>query len=124
LPERESVLLMLLCKGGILLEKRPPSGIWGGLWSLPEIAPGGDPAQAVRARFGVEIAALQHLPPRRHVFTHFRLCFTPVLARVRAFSNEVRQPGALWLPLQEALGAALPAPVRKLIEELNHEPPR
>jgi A/G-specific adenine glycosylase len=119
LPERESVLLMLLCKGEILLEKRPPSGIWGGLWSLPEIAPGDDPAQAARVRFGVELAGLACLPPRRHVFTHFRLRFTPVLARVRAFSPEARQPGALWLPLQEALGAALPAPVRKLIEELN-----
>lgn len=115
LPEKTIALLMLLRKGEILLEKRPPTGIWGGLWSLPEIGFDDDPAQAALACFGVEIETFQALPPVRHTFTHFRLHMHPLLAEVRSLRPEARQGGGLWLDLSEALGAALPAPIRKLI---------
>jgi len=112
---------VLLRDGDILLEKRPPSGIWGGLWSLPEIGVADDPAQAALSRFGVETQVFAALPVIRNTFTHFRLHIHPLVAEVLGQRHEVRQDSALWLALPDALGAALPAPVRKLLEQFDHD---
>ena len=121
LPEKETAMLVLLRDGEVLLEKRPPSGIWGGLWSLPEIAVGDDPAAAALARFGIEAETFRALPTVRHTFTHFRLHIHPLLAEARRLRPEARQQGGLWLALADAPGAALPTPVRNLLQRLNSE---
>jgi len=109
-------MLLLVRQGEILLEKRPPTGIWGGLWCLPEAAPGEDAAEVSRRRFGVEVSEVQTLPALEHGFTHFRLRIHPRLAQVISVGTAAREPGLMWINLEDALGAALPAPVRKLIE--------
>jgi len=119
LPEKETVMLVLLRDGEVLLEKRPPSGIWGGLWSLPEIAVGDDPVAAALTHFGVEVETFRALPTLRHTFTHFRLHIHPLQAEVRRCRPEARQEGGLWLALADALGAALPTPVKNLLEQLS-----
>jgi A/G-specific adenine glycosylase len=116
IPERETVMLILLWHGEILLEKRPPTGVWGGLWALPEAAREEDLAELCLHRYGARLAGSEALPPLRHGFTHFRLCIHPRLARVASLAHEARAPGAIWVNAQEALGAAIPAPVRRLIE--------
>jgi A/G-specific adenine glycosylase len=54
----------------------------------------------------------------RHGFTHFTLQITPIVATVRRVQPRAAQPGVVWLPIGEALGAALPVPVRKLLRAL------
>lgn len=115
LPERETTMLLLLSEGRIFLEKRPPTGVWGGMWSFPEIAPGDDPRQAGRARFGFETGLLEPLPAMRHTFTHFRLHIEPQCLEVQGIQLHAHQSGGMWMGMQEALGAAIPAPVRKLL---------
>jgi A/G-specific adenine glycosylase len=119
MPQKQTVMLLLLAGSEILLEKRPPSGIWGGLWSLPEIGLAEDPQQAAQWRYGLETRVLPALPGFKHAFTHFRLHVTPqpLLVVTRAF--QAREPGALWLDIEQALGAALPTPVRKLLQNLQ-----
>src|SRR6201994_2063304 len=74
-PTRRTWMLVLRDGNAVMLEKRPPSGIWGGLWSLPEAAD--EPALADRARpFGGDGAA-SPLAPLTHVFTHFKLAIEP-----------------------------------------------
>nr|VFJ94176.1 MAG: A/G-specific DNA-adenine glycosylase [Candidatus Kentron sp. H]VFJ94874.1 MAG: A/G-specific DNA-adenine glycosylase [Candidatus Kentron sp. H]VFK01376.1 MAG: A/G-specific DNA-adenine glycosylase [Candidatus Kentron sp. H] len=63
----------------LLLEKRPPTGIWGGLWGFPECPPEEDMDAWCVARFGAGPTAVEHLPPFRHTFTHFHLDIRPVL---------------------------------------------
>ncbi len=118
LPERAIAVLVLLCGGEVLLEKRPPSGVWGGLWSLPEIPVDADPIAAARDRYGVHAARPQALPPLAHGFTHFRLRIQPWLLQGRCGRGHVGEAGALWLPLAEVTGAALPAPLKKLLARL------
>lgn len=115
MPEKETVMLLLLREGEIFLEKRPPTGIWGGLWSFPEIAPGEDPRHESLARFGFEAGRLQSLPFMQHTFTHFRLHIQPQCLEVQGIRLLASQQGGTWLGLQEALGAAIPVPVRKLL---------
>jgi A/G-specific adenine glycosylase len=71
LPERAVRVLLIERAGAILFEKRPPVGIWGGLWSLPEVALDDDVPAHVRARYDCAIGAARDLAPLRHGFTHF-----------------------------------------------------
>ncbi|TCJ15441.1 A/G-specific adenine glycosylase [Parasulfuritortus cantonensis] len=117
LPERSTVMLVLRHGGEILLEKRPPSGIWGGLWSLPECAPGDDPVAAAR-RLGYSAEPLAELPGLSHTFSHFRLAIRPVALAVARRAPGAGEPGALWLAPADAVQAALPTPVRRIIAAL------
>jgi len=107
-PVRNTSMLLLLRKGEVLLEKRPPAGVWGGLWCFPEIQPGSE-----------KLAWKKTLPVLRHEFTHFTLDITPIVCFLGSASPRAAEPGQIWLPVEEAIGAAIPAPVRTLLARLD-----
>nr|WP_308446404.1 A/G-specific adenine glycosylase [Chitinimonas sp. BJYL2] len=114
IPERATVMLLVLDQGRILLEQRPPTGIWGGLWSLPETDAVATAPTLCRERFGLEVVPETALPPLVHVFTHFRLTITP-LPVVLTGAAGVAEGSARWFGRAEALKAGIPTPVRKLL---------
>ena len=122
LPQKETVLLMLLKQGEILLEKRPATGIWGGLWCLPEMPMNENTAARTVAycaqRFGVKIKPLAEMPPLDHSFTHFKLRIYPQPLQVVSQTLATKQDGGMWIALDDALGAAIPTPVRILLGKL------
>ena len=105
-PQRVVSVLVLRHRGRVLMEQRPPKGIWGGLLSLPELPDGKLPRQYADA---------QPLPMLRHAFTHFRLDITPLLCKVSR-CNTARD--GVWLSLKKLDEAPLPAPIRKILESL------
>ena len=110
LPERVSRFLIARDDADrVLLVRRPPSGIWGGLWCLPEA---GD----------IEFEAIESLPAPhsfRHVFTHFALHMSFDHARVDASPTQAEEGGSLeWFVLDRALAAGLPQPVRRVLSTL------
>jgi len=117
LPEKRVQMLLLLDRGELMLEKRPPHGIWGGLWSLPELAHDADAASHCRDRFGFIALTQQALPQFTHSFTHFRLHIRPMQLQVAPRHSTL--PGQIWMPLADATNAALPAPVRTLVRQLD-----
>ena len=119
LPEKRTVMLLLLQGNQILLEKRPPNGIWGGLWSLPEIDNGDSPEIAALGRYGVVSHSLASMQLLTHVFTHFRLHILPQPMQVESAPTFAAEAGLAWLPLAAAIDAALPTPVRKLLLQLQ-----
>jgi A/G-specific adenine glycosylase len=118
LPTRATHMLLLVRNRELLLEKRPPSGIWGGLWSLPELTEATDAKRHCCVRYGCSIAAPQTLAPLAHAFTHYRLRIQPLLCQVEKLVPVAGETGQIWLGLEEAYGAAIPVPVRKLISRL------
>jgi len=105
LPLRKTTWFVYLEAGRVLLERRPSPGIWGGLWCFPE---------EKMFRFpGKKLTAIDH------GFTHFRLRIQPLLFEGQF--GEAR--GRLWIDLGEAAGAAVPAPVRKLLQDLRSASP-
>ncbi len=110
LPERASRFVIARdASDRVLLVRRPASGVWGGLWCLPET---GD----------IEFERLEALPvPRsfRHVFTHFALHMSFDHARVDATPTHVAEGvGLEWFTLDRALAAGLPQPVRRVLQNL------
>lgn len=117
-PRRRIGMLVVLSQGEVLLEKRPATGIWGGLWSLPEVEPGSKPGRAVASRYGFSARSVRELPPFAHAFTHFTLEVAPW--RIEATRRPVAaERGILWLGLDEVPGAALPSPVKKLLRSVS-----
>jgi len=118
LPQRAVRVLLFERGGAILLERRPDVGIWGGLWSLPELPLDDDPRVYAHTRYGVDAEPGAALAPIAHGFTHFALTLHPQRMAVSAWPHHAEAPGQLWLARDEALGAALPAPIRKLLRSL------
>lgn len=113
MPQRATVMLVLRHAGEILLEKRAARGIWGGLWSLPEVASARAARAAIAARFDARVLAAKALPVLAHGFTHFKLDIAPLLLDVSKPRQQV--PGTMWLTPADACGAALPTPVRQIL---------
>ena len=114
-PHRRIAMLVVLSKGEVLLEKRPATGIWGGLWSLPEVGVDQDPAAALREGYGIDAAVVTPMEPFEHAFTHFTLEVSPWRIEVRRQPPLAAEKGATWLALADLGGCALPSPVRKLL---------
>jgi A/G-specific adenine glycosylase len=115
LPQRAIAVLLLERAGRILLEQRPPVGIWGGLWSLPEMPLDADLADHVALCFGLTPGTIDRGTPIEHAFTHFRLTLHPLHVQVTDDPCALHAPGTQWLARDEALRCALPAPIRRLI---------
>ena len=78
LPVREKRLLIIRnAQGDFLMEKRPPAGIWGGLWSLPELTMEQAITVAVQKNWQLTVNKYNNLPMFRHTFSHFHLDITP-----------------------------------------------
>jgi A/G-specific adenine glycosylase len=116
---RKTSMLLILRAGEILLEKRPPAGVWGGLWCLPEMSFSADVPAFCRRRFGASLARVERLPLLRHGFTHFTLEIAPVVCHLGEATACAAEPRQVWLPLEEAPQAAVPAPIRKLLRALQ-----
>jgi A/G-specific adenine glycosylase len=117
-PERHTTFLLLMHGNDILLEKRPGSGIWGGLWCPPQFN-GEASARDWLLRNGMAASEGERLEAFTHTFTHFRLHITPLKIELAQKPLRAAQPGSLWVDSEEALRAAIPVPVRKVLESLG-----
>lgn len=117
-PVRSVVMLLLLREGKILLEQRPPSGIWGGLWSFPEMPADGEVRAHCAAQLGCEVGTPVALQPLRHGFTHFTLDIRPCRCEVSRLMPRAGEPGRAWFTLERARDAGVPVPVKKLLGRL------
>ncbi|MCB1690981.1 MAG: A/G-specific adenine glycosylase [Halioglobus sp.] len=103
----------------IWLEKRPASGIWGGLWCFPEI----DGPDAGRTQcldlWGNEPATMEVRPAFRHTFSHYHLDITPVVVELNIVPVAVMEAaGQLWYKLRQPPQIGLAAPVASLLAQL------
>ncbi len=122
-PQKTVSMLVLRQKNQVLLERRPPSGIWGGLYSLPELpGPNSEAAAFASQTLGCELrknAEVQTLPVMRHAFTHFHLTITPLLVEIAKQQPAAQETGMVWVDLQELDSAPLPTPIRKILAALS-----
>jgi A/G-specific adenine glycosylase len=116
LPERETSLLLITDGRRILLERRPPAGIWGGLLTLPE--GGVAESRGFAQRHGVRLIGMRSLPSLKHSFSHFHLLIQPLLCTVEEKPRVAAEAGWQWLDYSEVETAALPTPIRFLLRTL------
>jgi A/G-specific adenine glycosylase len=119
-PVKACVLAMLqLPDGRTLLQQRPSTGIWGGLYSFPQFD---QPASFEQFALDMEVQNQEIWATFRHTFSHYHLDITPIVCRVSAEPKQLQDSADLWFnphlldDREQAVG--LPAPVKKLIQKL------
>jgi A/G-specific adenine glycosylase len=118
LPTRETTFLLIKRNQHILLRKRPPKGIWGGLWSLPEIT--GRPVkksirQFCQQHFHILITNGEKLNPFRHTFSHYHLDLFPVLIHSKAIPPKAMDATQqIWYNFSDSIG--VPKPIQSLLK--------
>jgi len=121
-PSREATLLIAqMRKNGstaVLVERRPSSGLWGGLWSPPQFESNGEALAWCRKEFG-DPAESQLLPAIDHAFTHFDLRLNPLQVRCETCMSVREGDDRLWYQLEAPPRIGLPQPIRQLFERLR-----
>ena len=122
-PRRATRMAVVMLNDYVLLERRPPAGIWGGLLALPEIPEGIQIETWAMRNLGIDQADVRALPPLVHVFTHFTLDIAPWRIDLPAAPRMLSEPTWQWLALEQIGFAALPAPVRRILEGVIEQMP-
>ncbi|NGP53369.1 A/G-specific adenine glycosylase [Thioalkalivibrio sp. XN8] len=116
---RTRMLLLQDAAGAVLLERRPPSGVWGGLWCPPELA-GESPVDWGERVLGARLRPAPALAAVRHGFTHFELEITPLRARLeRAPARVLESDRWVWYNARSPAKFGLAAVVGRLITALQ-----
>ncbi|MGU9956474.1 MAG: A/G-specific adenine glycosylase [Arenicellales bacterium WSBS_2016_MAG_OTU3] len=119
-PLKSTVMLMLSNnEGEVFLQRRPPAGIWGGLWGFPEFAGLADVVKQCEQRFGFKIEIAQPWPEIRHGFTHYELQITPLPATLAGEAAAVMEADAqVWYNVAASSARGFAAPVKLLLQKL------
>jgi len=118
-PLKTTTMILASVNGQVYLERRPESGIWGGLWSLPEL---GERSldDWCDMTFGAAAKQVQSWDVLRHSFSHYDLDIQPIVVRFASHASKVADAGATtWYRLDDAPPGGFAAPVRKLIDQLK-----
>jgi A/G-specific adenine glycosylase len=124
LPTRNTVMLVLRDRAGrLLLQRRPPTGVWAQMWSLPEAEDIAAARKNIARDHGIRgnTIVFRPLRPFVHTFSHYRLDVTPLALDVAAPLHVADDADRRWLLPAEAAALGLPAPVRKLIATFAEE---
>ena len=111
---------MLYAEDYVYMERRPAAGIWGGLWSFPELDGDDDAADWCREHHNYASMKLDEWETVRHSFTHFDLDIAPIVVRVNQGSRTVNDSDThMWYSLDAPPKVGLAAPVADLLNKLK-----
>jgi A/G-specific adenine glycosylase len=118
LPERQAIMLWAEDRAGnVLLQRRPPTGIWASLWSLPEAADHENARHWFDKHLAGEYDTASPLAAVAHGFTHYRLQIQPLRWRDVALRTQLADNDDLrWVPRDAMRTLGIPAPIRKLLQ--------
>jgi A/G-specific adenine glycosylase len=118
-PQRSTNMLIVRTADEYYLERRPPSGIWGGLWSFPELDTLDELPAWCERTLSSRPVAVDSLQVLRHSFSHFDLDIVPLVVRVDVASGKVADnANGNWYPLDSRPPVGLAAPVEKLMQSV------
>jgi A/G-specific adenine glycosylase len=120
-PQRKVAMLVIRnSSGAVLLERRPELGIWGGLYSLPELPAELAPEDWSRTQIGATLREVTPLAPLKHSFTHFELEIEPLSAALDESCGAVMdRDGLVWYKRDASERIGMPAPIAKLLDSLR-----
>lgn len=117
------LLIMRNPNNEVLLYRRPDSGIWGGLWSFPELATDLDAAEHCQTEgWSPELPKVEAWQEFRHTFSHYHLDINPVLISLKGNLNQVKESGWQWVNPQNLGNLGLAAPVKNLLNDMAQLP--
>lgn len=120
-PVKTTFMLLPVWQGKVLMYQRPPTGIWGGLWSFNEVGAHSEISVEL-AKLGIEDFTTRSLTEFRHTFSHFHLDITPVLVDIAEQPKAmVQEQSGEWMDFQNMPNVGLSVPASKLLDMLRQE---
>lgn len=118
-PLRTTTMILASVAGQVYMERRPEAGIWGGLWSFPELG-----EQSLQdwcdEELGGEATETLSWDVLRHSFSHYDLDIQPIVVRADSHASRVADDDTkTWHRLDAAPPGGVAAPVKKLIDRLK-----
>ena len=125
LPVKSATFLMLSATNGdIWLERRPNSGIWGGLWCFPELPDAMSAEEWCLDRWGILATNTEAWHVFRHTFSHYHLDIQPLHISLPAVPESIMEAErSLWYNRRLAPQIGLATPVARLLDEMARRPP-
>ncbi|EOE1187278.1 A/G-specific adenine glycosylase [Proteus mirabilis] len=117
IPEKTTYFLILQYDNLVWLDKRPPAGIWGGLFAFPQFETKMLLEQWL-TEHGLENNKTEQLISFRHTFSHFHLDIVPICVKLSTFTSLMGAQQGLWYNLQTPASVGLAAPVENLLRQL------
>ena len=119
IPTRRTTMLLIEnADNEILLQQRPSSGIWGGLWSLPE-CDNDNISEWCEDHLQCAVKIIKHWPELKHTFSHFHLLISPIHVRVSKPLGSMDSQQSLWYNSGQPANVGLAAPVKQLLTSLH-----
>jgi A/G-specific adenine glycosylase len=121
IPVKAARLLVMLNENNqVLLEKRPPTGIWGGLWSLPEIEMDISVEDYCQQQWQFKVKHIEDAESFRHTFSHYHFDITPCRVVVNNLDQCVMEDDRIvWYNTFQTERLGLAAPVKTILNSLN-----
>ncbi|KMT66015.1 A/G-specific adenine glycosylase [Catenovulum maritimum] len=119
-PVKQTYMLALNYKQSVLLAKRPSSGIWGGLYTLPESDRKLNEAE-IEQLFSVKVSKVIEKPEFRHTFTHFHLDVTPIEIEVKQVISSIRDTSEVWFQLKSDAEFGMSVPTQKILNLISEQ---
>ncbi|XKM13286.1 A/G-specific adenine glycosylase [Orbaceae bacterium ac157xtp] len=118
IPTKTAYFLILADKTNVLLDKRPPTGIWGGLYSFPQFT-NRDELTAWLTKQKIETTELTQLISFKHTFSHFHLDIVPIFGKIKKFGHCMESASHLWYNLNNPPQVGLATPVNNLLKQIT-----
>lgn len=119
IPVKSTVMLIPMWQKQVLIYKRPPAGLWGGLWGFHEVKEQDDIAQKASS-LSLQDFQQQSLEAFRHTFSHFHLDIQPVLLHLKEQPiGQVMEDTQMWFDLSQPQNVGLAAPTKKLFSTIH-----
>ena len=113
-------LLLRRHDGALLLERRPPAGIWGSLWTFPECALDADIEDYCQQHYAIHVLSITPWDVISHQFSHFQLDIHPVLLNIDIRKWKLMDSDHhIWYKLTDCQPGGIPTPVRTLLNKLE-----
>ena len=114
------MLILQNTQNEVMLQKRPATGIWGGLWSFPQFETGDQANEWLLENFNIELNSHAKLPELIHTFSHFRLTIQPYLVQIESQQQGIMEAEAqLWYNINTEFDGGLAAPITTLLKTLK-----
>lgn len=113
--QHQQLLVLYNEQGYIYLEKRPPAGLWGGLWCLPSLGEADCPLDFIRLNYDLSGETPEKLIAFKHRFSHFHLEINALSIKTQALGTLLSEKQGQWFAKDQINSLGLAKPTSKIL---------
>ncbi|WP_298622968.1 A/G-specific adenine glycosylase [uncultured Legionella sp.] len=118
--QHQQFLVLQDAQHRIYLEKRPPTGLWGGLWCLPSLEIDDSPLDFIQDNYALNGESPKHLISFKHRFSHFHLEINALSIKTQPMTSQLSESTGTWFPKEKLDSVGLAKPTSLILSKLDN----